>query len=185
MTKDNFTLNLSHWNSYLPLLWMALENTSGDVIELGMGDGSTEKLHSYCQLKQRNLYSYESSLDWYKKFDEFIVNNENWAIHEMVYVGNNWDALHEDQQRISKINPDRKIGVLFSDEAPGEMRKYNVSMFCNTAQVIVVHDSEPSNDHGYKFSLVAPLFKYRKDFEYPGANATAFSNFIDVSKWAV
>lgn len=172
MTRENFISNLSHWNSYLPLLWLALENTSGDVIELGMGDGSTEKLHYYCQSNSRKLYSYETNLEWYRNFENF--RNDN---HYLDCVYDNWQIMIERHRE--------PIGVLFSDEAPGEMRKYNVSMFCNIAQVIVVHDSEPSNDHGYKFSLVAPLFKYRKDFEYPGANATAFSNFIDVSKWSI
>lgn len=172
MTRDQFISNLSFWNSYLPILWLALENTSGDVIELGMGDGSTEKLHNYCKANARNLFSYETDIDYYRKFEKFRTQK-----HSLDCVYQNWQIMIERHRE--------PIGVLFSDEAPGEMRKYNVSMFCNIAQVIVVHDSEPSNDHGYKFSLVAPLFKYRKDFEYPGANATAFSNFIDVSKWSI
>lgn len=172
MTEKEFTCNLSNWNSYLPLLWLALENTSGDVVELGMGDGSTEKLHEYCKDTARNLYSYETNEEWFRRHERFRTSK-----HKIEWVGNNWQIMIERHRH--------PIGVLFSDEAPGEMRKYNVSMFCNLAQVIVVHDSEPSNDHGYKFSLVRPLFKYAKDFEYPGANATAFSNFIDVSKWDV
>lgn len=171
MTREQFISDLSHWNSYLPLLYQALENTSGDVIELGMGDGSTEKLHNYCKENGRNLTSYEANLEWYHKFERFRTQ-----FHTLEYVGDNWQILHEQQCG-------KQIGVLFSDESPGEMRKYNVSMFCNTAKIIVVHDSEPSNDHGYKFSLIRPLFKFAKDFEYPGANATAFSNFIDVSQW--
>jgi hypothetical protein len=177
MNKGQFVCDVTYWNSYLPLLWLALENTSGDVIELGMGDGSTSKLHEYCQLKQRNLFSYETDVEYYRKFEDLIVNNENFAVHEIECVYNNWQVMIERHRG--------PVGVLFSDEAPGEMRKYNISMFCNTAQVIVVHDSEQTNDHGYKLSLVAPLFKYRKDFDYPGASATAFSNFIDVSKWSI
>jgi nucleoside diphosphate kinase len=172
MTKEQFTDNLHFWNSYLPLLYLALENTSGDVIELGMGDGSTEKLHFYCKENARRLYSYETDKEWFRKFEQFRTER-----HDVEWVGHNWQIMIERHRE--------KIGVLFSDEAPGEMRKYNISMFCNLAQVIVVHDSEQSSDHGYKLSLVAPLFKYRKDFDYPGASATAFSNFIDVSKWSI
>lgn len=174
MTSEQFTSNLSHWNSYLPLLWLALENTEGDVIELGMGDGSTRKLAEYCNSTQRKLFSYESNKEWFYKFDPMQSAN-----HRLEYVGDNWQILYDQQSH------NKNIGVLFSDEAPGEMRKYNISMFCNTAKIIVVHDSEPGNDHGYKLSLIRPLFKYSKDFEYPGANATAFSNFIDVTKWSV
>jgi hypothetical protein len=172
LKREQFISNLSYWNSYLPLLWLALENTQGDVIELGMGSGSTEKLHEYCKANARMLYSYETDIEFYRQFEKFRSQR-----HVMDYVGNNWQIMQERHRG--------PIGVLFSDEAPGEYRKYNISMFCNTAQVIVVHDSEAGSDHGYKLSLVAPLFKYRKDFEYPGANATAFSNFIDVNKWSL
>lgn len=172
MNKAHFIHDLNIWNSYLPLLWAALENTQGDVVELGMGDGSTEKLHEYCKSNGRLLYSYDSNKEWFHRFERFRTNR-----HAVEWVGHNWQIMIERHRA--------KIGVLFSDEAPGEMRKYNVSMFCNLAQIIVVHDSEASNDHGYKFSLIRPLFKYSKDFEYPGASATAFSNFIDVSQWDV
>lgn len=172
MNRAHFVHDLSFWNSYLPLLWMALENTSGDVVELGMGEGSTVKLHEYCKHNSRRLYSYETDLEYYRKFEKYRSDG-----HDVEWVGTNWQVMIERHRQ--------PIGVLFSDEAPGEMRKYNISMFCNLAQVIVVHDSEPGNDHGYKFSLVRPLFRYSKDFEYPGANATALSNFVDVSKWTL
>lgn len=172
MSREHFISNLSHWNSYLPLLWEALENTSGDVVELGMGDGSTAKLHDYCFRNGRKLSSYDSNLEWYRRFEKYRSVD-----HAVEYVGDNWQVMIERHRK--------PIGVLFSDEAPGEMRKYNISMFCNLAQVVVAHDTELSNDHGYKFSLVEPLFKYKKRFEFQGADACAFSNFIDVSKWSV
>lgn len=172
MTRQQFISGLSHWNSYLPLLFHALENTFYDVIELGMGDGSTEKLHDYCEQNNRLLYSYESNLDWYRKFEKFRTQR-----HTVDYIGSNWQPVIERHRE--------KIGVLFSDEAPGEMRKYNISMFCNTAQVIIAHDAEERSDHGYKFSLVKPLFKYYKLHDFPGASTAAFSNFIDVSKWVL
>lgn len=173
MTREHFISDLSHWNSYLPLLWKALQETEGDVIELGIGDGSTHKLHDYCKENGRNLFSYESNKEWFFKFDSLQS-----PLHRLEYVGHNWEILYEQQ-----IN--RPISVIFSDEAPGHMRKYNVSMFAQTAQVIVVHDAEESNDHGYRLSWVKPLFKYYKMDQRPGASTAAFSNFIDVTKWDI
>lgn len=170
MTKGQFVYDVTHWNSYLPLLWLALENTNGKVIELGVGDGSTKRLHEYCNIKQRLLYSYESDIDYYRKFEQYMTDK-----HTIEYVGNNWEPLIEQHRS--------NVGVLFSDEAPGEMRKYNISMFCNIAQVIVAHDAEPENG-GYKYSLVEPLFKYHVLHEFPGASTAAFSNFVDVTKWS-
>lgn len=173
MTREQFISDLSPWNSYLPLLWEALENTDGDIIELGIGEGSTEKLHNYTYFKHRRLFSYESNLIFYRNFEPL----RGTSYHSIEYVGSNWQTMIECHRK--------PIGVLFSDEAPGEMRKYNIAMFCNLAQVVVAHDAEESNDHGYKFSLVKPLFKYHKLHDFPGASTIALSNFIDVSKWAV
>jgi hypothetical protein len=174
MTREQFISDLSHWNSYLPVLWEALQYSHGwPVVELGMGDGSTKKLHDYCLKSGSGLYSYESDHAWFKRFEHLRTFE-----HELVYVGNNWQIMQEQQC-------DKNIGVLFSDEAPGEMRKYNISMFCNTAQIIVAHDTEDASDHGYKMSLVAPLFKYVKRFEFKGVGTTAFSNFVDVTKWTL
>lgn len=172
MTREHFISNLSYWNSHVILLWEALENTSGDVIELGVGGGSTERLHEYCKSKGRKLFSYESSLEYYQEFEKFRTDQ-----HEITYVGNNWEPMIERHRE--------QIGVLFSDEAPGEMRKYNISMFAQTAQIIVAHDTEKGSDHGYKFSLLRPLFKYSINHEFQGAGTTAFSNFVDVNKWNV
>jgi hypothetical protein len=172
MTREQFVSDLSHWNSHLPLLWHALENTTGDVIELGVGDGSTKKLHDYCQEKGRKLYSYDSNLDWFRKF-EHLRNGD----HHLECVHGNWEVMLEKHRQ--------HVGLLFSDEAPGEYRKFNISMFCNLADVVVAHDAELSSDGGYKYSLVKPLFKHHFMHEFPGASTAAMSNFIDVSKWKV
>lgn len=172
MNKGQFVYDVTNWNSYLPLLWLALENTSGDVVELGVGDGSTKKLHDYCKENGRILHSYESDEGWFRKFERFRTQR-----HAVEYVGHNWEVFIERHRE--------PFGVLFSDEAPGHMRKYNISMCSTLAKVVVVHDAEPGNDHGYRFSWVRPLFKYHTLHEFPGASTAAFSNYIDVSKWVI
>jgi len=177
MTREQFIGNYSFWDSYKPLLWEALQNTEGDVVELGVGDGSTEKLHNYCQQKERDLYSYESNLEWYRKFEHFRTNPPKYEKHAIEYVGDNWEVFQERHRE--------PIGVLFSDEAPGHMRKYNISMYATLAQVIVVHDADESTDHGYRLSWIKLLFKYHALHEFPGASTAVFSNFIDVSLWRI
>jgi hypothetical protein len=170
MTKEYFLRDLEGWNSHLPLLWEALQATQGEVIELGIGDGSTLKLHEVC--KDRKLYSYENNIDWYRKFE--FLRDRNHAIE----FTNNWMEPIE-RHRYT-------IGVLFSDESPGEIRKYNIAMFCNTAQVIVAHDSEAKSNVGYRYDLVKPLFKYHIQHEHEsGTHTAAFSNLIDVGKWVL
>lgn len=167
MTKDWFLQELTGWNSHLPLLWAALNATKGDVVELGMGEGSTPKLHEVC--KDRNLYSYDNNIDYYRPFEKYRTNR-HW-----IEYSQNW---------LEPIERHRgKIGLLFSDEAPGEIRKYNIAMFCNTAQIVVAHDAEPGSNAGYRYDLVKPLFRYHMHYPHPsGTHAAMFSNFIDVSK---
>lgn len=175
MTREQFISNISSWNSFLPMLWEALEETHirymDTVVELGMGDGSTKKLHEYCRYYSRPLFSYESDMIFYRQFEQYRTDQ-----HAIEYVGTNWEVFQERHRE--------PIGVLFSDEAPGHMRKYNISMYATLAQVIVVHDADESTDHGYRLSWVKPLFKYHALHEYPGASTAVFSNFIDVTKWA-
>lgn len=171
MTRDEFIKDISGWSSYLPLLFQALESTEGEVVELGMGHGSTPKLHQYCYEAKRMLTSYDSDIEWYRKFEHLRKSG-----HAIEYTQNWLEPIQTFKY---------KIGVLFSDEAPGFVRKYNIAMFSQSAQIIVVHDTEQSSDHGYLFSLLEDhhLFKYKKDYVFEKIGARAYSNFVDVSKW--
>lgn len=170
MTKEFFISGIDAYSSHLPVLWQALEATQGEVVELGMGFGSTPKLHEVC--KDRHLFSYENNIEWYRKFEHLRSSK-----HSVEYTQNWMEPIERHRYQ---------IGVLFSDEQPGELRKYNIAMFCNLAQVVVAHDSQPEAEGGYKYSLVKPLFKYHKHFEHESGTDTAvLSNFIDVTKWEI
>jgi len=168
MTHSDFIGKIENWNSHRELLWKALEATQGHVVEFGVGPGSTGVLDEYCRDSGRMLFSYENNKEWFDKFAHMHS-----SYHYVNFVDNWEQALYKHRER---------VGVFFSDEAPGEIRRYNIAMFCNLADVVVVHDSEPAAT-GYGIPLVAPLFKYRKDDPSFPAHTTAFSNFIDVSKW--
>lgn len=168
MTKEQFTENVSYWDSYKYLLWDALEATTGNVLEFGCGDGSTPKLREYCQYTKRKLFSYETNKEWFQKFEH--LNND---FHRIEFV-QDWDNVAEKHRD--------NVGVILIDHAPGERRKHDIALFCNIARILVCHDTEPESDHGYRMSIAFPLFKYVKWDKTFVANATALSNFIDVSK---
>lgn len=165
MTKEEFLKDVQGWDNHRYLLWPALEATKGDVVEMGMGSGSTPFLHEYCT--DRRLFSYDNNAEWLNNF----VNLRS-GMHQISFISD-WD-------NVSKQHP--KVDVLLIDHAPGERRHIDVQLFANKAKIIVIHDSEPAAT-GYLMDRIWPLFKYRKDHESPGAWATAVSNFIDVSKW--
>lgn len=170
MTKEDFIGKIDNWCSHRLLLWGALQATEGHVVEFGIGPGSTSMLDEYCRDNGRMLFSYENNKEW---FDKYAYMHSGY--HYMNFVEQWDDAIAKHRE---------PVGVAFIDNAPGERRRYDIALFCNIAQIVVVHDSEPEAT-GYGIPLVAPLFKYRKDDPSFPAHTTAFSNFIDVSKWSL
>lgn len=170
MTKDDFLKDMANWDNHRVFLWQALEATTGEVIEMGMGDGSTPFLHEYCKDARRKLFSYEGSLQWAMKYEEMITDG-----HRVLHV-HNWDEVS-----LRHPSPD----VVLIDHAPGERRKVDIERFANSAKIIVCHDTEPAADHGYQMRAILGTFKYRKDYQTIGAWSTVVSNFVDVTKFEV
>lgn len=166
MTKEEFLKDVQNWDNHRHLLWDALNATTGDVVEMGMGQGSTPFLHQYCKDSGRKLFSYDSSLEWANKFAHYSSDS-----HIIAQVSD-WDI-------VSETHP--SPAVVLIDHAPGERRYIDVQRFANTAKVLVIHDSEPAAT-GYMMDKIWGLFKHRRDHTSPGAWATAVSNFIDVTK---
>lgn len=166
--KERFKAT-SNWNTHLPLLYAALENTSGLVVEFGLGDNSTPVLHEYCALNKRSLISYETDMEWYSKYKP--METEFHRIH----LVQNWDRVN--------VTP----SLLFIDHAPGERRKEDIIKYANIAGIIVAHDTEIGADSGYKMRSTFKNFKYVQDFKAPNLDAwaTALSNYIDVSTWEI
>jgi len=169
MTKEEFIKDVANWDNHRHLLWPALEATTGEVIEMGMGQGSTPFLHEYCKDAGRKLFSYDGNLEWAMKFQEMITDG-----HRVLHV-HNWDDVS-----MRHPSPD----VVLIDHAPGERRYIDVQRFANTAKIIVIHDSEPAAT-GYMMNKIWHLFKYRKDFVTGGAWATAVSNFVDLTTFEI
>lgn len=165
MTKQEFTYGVENWNNHLWLLWPALEATSGDMVEFGMGYGSTNILRKYATETGRHLTSYENNLEWYEKFP--FEHSDN---HELIYVSD-WNSVNQ-----------KDIDVMLIDHAPGERRKIDIAKFANVAKIIVCHDTEPAADHGYQMRSELAKFKYQVDYQSPGAWASIVSNYVDVKK---
>ncbi len=175
MKKEEFLEGFSNATNHRALLWKALKATTGDVVELGMGHGSTPYLHDYCLQSKRLLYSFDNDGEWMDKNITWMKRLPTYSdmFHRFINVFSNWDIAYE-----TIANPD----VILIDHAPGDRRHIDVKKYADSAKIIVIHDSEPAAT-GYMMDKIWGLFKYRKDFESPGAWATAVSNHIDVSKW--
>lgn len=182
MDKERF-LNgiqpLNDWNNHLILLWLALiETRTGDVLELGCGDGSTRQLYEFCHEHKRMCYSYDNDQ---KYIDRFLMEYSPYQqFHKVV---NNWNIAHECKHP----------SVVLIDHAPGERRVDDIRHYANRAGILVIHDTQPPPTAAdYKYETIWPLFKYRVNLEVDinheaGDNrtwASAVSNHYDVTKWS-
>lgn len=186
MTKDIFLKGVSNWNNHLHLLWPSLRNMTSrridksktiglDVVEFGMGDGSTWQLDEYCIQYGHKLFSFDNNLEWVNKFKHLEKDSmENGIVRHSVQFVEDWDSVMRMQ-----LN----IGVLLIDHAPGERRKIDIGLYFNKARIIVCHDTEPAADHGYQMRDELAKFKYMIDFKSEGAWASAVSNSVDVTKF--
>jgi len=174
MIKNRILAGAGYGTHITPLVAAVLA-TKGHVIEMGMGDYSTPLLHEiigYQRLNAeliprdpRRLFSFESDKQW---LNNFIDLNCQW--HTIQFVSS-WDLV-----RI----PSKHVSVIFIDHAPAERRKVDIKRCADSAEILVVHDTEKVNYYGYEPLLSS--FRYRFDYERYQKKTTLLSNFMDVTK---
>jgi hypothetical protein len=144
-----------------------MEKTTGDVLELGIGVGSTPFLHYQCILQNRKLVSYENYKPWFKFFTKKY--GYNYGTHEINYI-----------EKYADAPIDRPWDIVFIDQTPDWSRAQEVKRMANLAKLIVIHDSGHKYDWIYHYDTIYPLFKYRTVWEGDTNTASVLSNFIDL-----
>ncbi len=124
--------------SHQPALIWALENTTGAILELGVGNSSTELIHTFAQKHDRDVVSIEDSPEWIGKFMKMESNR-----HRFILVERSVQAWMD----IINNQSDRKWGVVFVDQGHGEdiwrpTRNYAVNKLVACADYIVAHDAD-------------------------------------------
>lgn len=159
MKQDQFLQDVSPYNNHLPLLWLALECTHGNVGEFGSGNGSTPYLRKYCLDAKRGFSTYDNNQEWCEKVGSTFTDWSNPEIY-------------------------KDYSVCLIDHAPGELRHEAIAILRDKVMIQVVHDSEPIGSGNYQLNKIWHLFKYIVHCKSHGAWATALSNTIDVTKWS-
>lgn len=160
-TPPDWELEHNDYSSHRPLLWLCLFHVKkhSTVIEFGSGLGSTPLLRQYCAENQIQFYSFDTDKEWCEKTGAEFVND--FANIEL-----------------------KNIAVLFIDGKPGEQRKDLVEQHRETADLIVIHDTEPGAQGIYGTTEVLKSFKYRLDYQPEGnPHTTVLSDRINVEKW--
>ena len=149
------------------MLCEAVLRTSGPILELGTGDGSTLALHQVSKACQRTVLSFDNDPNWIARFAALRSDN-----HLLASLPS-WNDCPIESAIWS---------VAFVDHAPAERRAIEIRRLTYRAQVIVVHDTE---DPQYGYEAVFGAFAYRRDDRAYKQWTTVLSNYIDVSDWNI
>jgi hypothetical protein len=141
--------------THLPYLSRLCSNTNGHIIELGSGYFSTPLLHWTTQHNGKIFRSYET--------------NKNWAdtMGEPVSYIENWEKANFFEMRWT---------IAFIDHGHALLRKEHAMALKDNADYIVLHDTEPKNEHIYRYSELWKHFLYRRDFNQIEPHTTIVSN---------
>jgi hypothetical protein len=150
--------------SHIPLLSAAMSVTSGPVLELGAGYGSTLMLHGHCGSMKRNLFTIESNQDWLKQFLTFYR-----AWHILKKVDNFLD--------LPEYNQD--WGLAFVDHGIALQRGPSIEKLKHVP-VIIIHDT--CHPFLYDYDRVINTFKYKLDYRNYGPQTTVVSNLKNVAQ---
>jgi len=154
-------MGLSYF-SHLPLLIAATAITTGPVLELGAGLGSTLALHGLCAVQGRNIVTLESDEGWFKLFTKY---GRPWHQFRVVDSFNNLPEYNQ------------TWGLAFVDHGIAEQRSVSL-MALKDVPIIVLHDTCHPRLYGYEETI--PEFKYQWNYRIVLPQTTVVSNSINV-----
>jgi len=165
LAVGEFKFNVDeYYYSHTSLLAAAVIGTTGPVLELGAGFGSSLMLHGMCAGQKRNLVTLESNESWLNRFSKL---SRNW--HNVRFVD---DFLNLPEYSSS-------WGLVFVDHGISEQRGISIEAL-KSAHIIIAHDS--CHPHLYNYDVLDD-FKYRFDQKIDGLpQTTAVSNFVNVTE---
>lgn len=140
--------------THFPILAACLARSSGPVLELGTGDGSTPLIHYAACGVRRFVVSADGDLAWLRKYSEGYACPRR---HEFIHVGN-WDEF--------SILEALEWGVALVDCAPGEARYKLAMRLANRCKWVILHDTEKDYNVGtnYTYERATPSYKYVTEF---------------------
>jgi len=156
--------NPKHWSTHMPLLIKAVQATQGTVVEVGGGVFSTPLLHWLCKMQGRRLITYENEAQFMAFSKEFQSEKHSVRLIE------DWDAMDFRSKR----------GVVFIDHHPEFRRGLDAIRFKDSADIIVMHDTE--RPEKYNYNGVWEHFKYVQHYRDAKPWTSMVSNTIDVTK---
>jgi len=149
--------------SHVPLLLAAMARSSGPVLELGAGLGSTPALHGACALARRRLVTLDSDPLWLAKFAGY---------------GRDWHAMRLVRSFADLPEYGEPWGLVLVDHGEARLRGASIAALRH-AELLVVHDTDYPQLYGYE--PVLSEFRYRYDWKRMYPQTTIVSDTLDVA----
>jgi len=159
------------FGSHIPILIKILEQSKGPVLELGMGFMSTPLLYWMTLDQGRKLVSYDNEESWVTQHQKFRGK------HNEIHYVEDW-SLAPFEVPVEE----ERWGVALIDLHPEEYRSTAAMRLSDSADYIVLHDSDPKCDFAYKYSNIYTCFTWKYHYTKKSPHTTIVSNFIDVTK---
>ena len=145
--------------SHQPALIYAIENSIGDILELGCGNSSTYLISHMVKNTNRKIVSVEHNYEWMKTFLHMtsqnhsfeLAENTNWNKSTDIYCNRSWGVVLVDQGVVPEIgNP---------------ARTYSAQRLVNCSEYVIVHDAEqlpwiqyPPKSTEYNWKVFSPKY---------------------------
>jgi hypothetical protein len=142
-----FSHRTATYATHQPVLYEAVMRSSGPVLELGSGEGSTALLHILCGQQQRELLTLDNDPTWLGRYEARFQSPS----HDFGLVEDWHGVLHSDSVS------GRRWGVAFIDSSPWESRTLALRLLRNTTMFAVIHDVDYFPRWGMFGTETAPL----------------------------
>jgi hypothetical protein len=161
---EAFTSGGKGQGTHRPYLLRVILQTTGPILELGVGEFSTPALHLVSLLMGRQVQSYDTEERWARYYYGLRTRR-----HIVEHVRDYADVPCEAQS----------WDVAFVDHGPRAVRGQILSRLTHVP-FVVCHDSE---DTGYGYTEGLRLFRYVRTFKGMSPWTTVASNTDDVTTW--
>lgn len=156
--SGEYTWGDEAYGTHQPVLIHMINETTGSVIEFGMGVYSTPLIHSLCNLQKRFVLSVETDKQWYNKFH-----------YEYTSI------LIEPEKLDKCYTININFSVALIDGNPLKFRQEFINIMKDKVDYFVVHDSEVGEGdelYDYDFSSFKNVFHFTEILP----NTTVLSN---------
>ena len=150
--------------THQPVLFEAVRQTTGPILELGAGDSSTRQLHD---MTDRYILTIDDQMPWIEPYRDLVSER-----HNIMFLPTTQSALYYRMMR-------QDWGLVFIDSSTWDMRLAAIIAF-KDVPMVVIHDGNYGRENGVVFGK---YFKYWAEYQRVGIDIPTTiiaSNTVDV-----